>query len=106
VKVLILKGGSIGWITGSFDALDADCSYAMKFKGKNSKLTVFANGHMLGRVWLYENNTDFVLAGGRTDVLYLPNCWLNEMQNDVAILAEALKADEDSEIGEVEFECV
>ena len=103
---LILKGGSIGWITGSFDALDADCSYAMKFKGKNSKLTVFANGHMLGRVWLYENNTDFVLAGGRTDVLYLPNCWLNEMQNDVAILAEALKADEDSEIGEVEFECV
>ena len=48
------------------------------FKGKDLKLTVYAGGHVAGRILLQEENMP-VVAGGNRDVVYLCGEWCGDV---------------------------
>lgn len=48
------------------------------FKGKDLKLTVYAGGHVAGRILLQEENMP-VVAGGNRDVVYLCGEWCSDV---------------------------
>lgn len=48
------------------------------FKGQDLKLTVYAGGHVAGRIMLQEENMP-VVAGGKRDVVYLCGEWCDDV---------------------------
>ncbi|WP_171686482.1 beta-galactosidase [Paenibacillus planticolens] len=91
---LLLKPGTVSWLYGELKDDNQGLGWRICAKGKDLKLTIFFNGHLIGRLWTQGGANRPVFRGGSDDSVYVPGPWFrNEDEgNEIVILLEAVSA--------------
>jgi len=98
-----LPPGDVTWLLAELDEVEGrPGGWAVSCQGRNAKVSAFLNGRLVGRLWL-PSATRPRLVGGVDDRLFLPGPWWRQAANRLALLVEAIAANEPAEITQVTF---
>ncbi len=70
-----LKPGTLSWLYGDLHDDNQGLGWRVYVKGSNMKLTVFFNGHLVGRLWTQGGANRPIFRGGSDESFYLPGPW-------------------------------
>lgn len=100
-----LKQGTLSWLYGDLLDDNRGLGWRVYAKGSNMKLTVFFNGHLVGRLWTQGGANRPIFRGGSDESFYLPGPWFRdgESGNEIAILLEAVSVSEDALLEPLRF---
>ncbi|WP_167357045.1 beta-galactosidase [Paenibacillus pectinilyticus] len=102
---ITLKSGAVSWLYGELKDDNQGLGWRVYAKGKDMKLTVFFNGHLVGRLWTAGGANRPIFRGGSDDSFYLPGPWFHEQEegNELMILLEAVANDDDAVLEPLQF---
>ena len=102
---LSLKPGAVSWLYGELKDDNQGLGWRVYVKGKDLKLTVFFNGHLVGRLWTEGGANRPIFRGGSEDSVYLPGPWFRNQDegNEIVILLEAVSVVEDAWLEPLRF---
>ncbi|MEC0232162.1 beta-galactosidase [Paenibacillus alba] len=91
-----LAAGALSWLYGQLPDDNHGLGWRVYVKGSDMKLTVFFNGHLVGRLWTQGGANRAIFRGGSDDSFYLPGPWFRDQEagNDLVILLESVARDE------------
>ncbi|NOU75661.1 hypothetical protein GC098_30535 [Paenibacillus sp. LMG 31458] len=97
--------GTLSWLYGDLHHDNQGLGWRVYVKGSNMKLTVFFNGHLVGRLWTQGGANRPIFRGGSDESFYLPGPWFQggESGNEIAILLEAVSDSEDALLEPLRF---
>ncbi|MBD0378940.1 beta-galactosidase [Paenibacillus sedimenti] len=98
-----LKPGQMSWLYGELCDDNEGRGWRVYIAGANMKLTVFFNGHLVGRLWTKGGTSRPVFRGGNDESFYLPGPWFRPSGNEMIILLEAVALNEDAHIESLSF---
>lgn len=98
-----MDGGRMGWLLGKIADSNKGKGWRIKAEGSNMKLTVFFNGHLIGRLWLQGDRSSYRFTGGNGQSVYLPGVWFQDDSNKIAILLEAIGGELPSRLSDLSF---
>jgi beta-galactosidase len=81
--------GALAWLSAPPGLKLPRACHTLTMHGGNLKATVVFNGRVVGRLFL-DSPQRPLMAGGRSDVAYLPSCWLRPGRDELAVLIEAV----------------
>jgi beta-galactosidase len=103
---LQLEPGSTAWLFADWSQGADESCFIVRSEGSNAKLTVFANGILIARIWLPEGVSRPTFTGGAQQQFHLPGPFRVNGSNRLAIFIEAVEADVPAEITSFHFEPV
>lgn len=95
--------GQVSWLYGTFDDLRSNGGWRVRCQGRNVKLTVFLGGVLIGRLWLEGGPNRPDMRGGDPDSFYIPGPWLQEKNNELVMMIEAVTAGEEGVVDAFRF---
>jgi beta-galactosidase len=100
-----LKPGTLSWLYGDLHDDNQGRGWRVYAKGCNMKLTVFFNGHLVGRLWTQGGANRPIFRGGSDESFYLPGPWFRDREsgNEITILLEAVAMGEDAILEPLRF---
>lgn len=101
-----LGSGSSAWLFGDLDGIDSTSCWKVLCRGSNTKLTLYLNGRLIGRIWNPSSTSKPQMRGGNDQLTFVPGPWIHEEGNTFAILLESTERGETSVIEEIRFEQV
>ncbi|MFC5447782.1 beta-galactosidase [Paenibacillus aestuarii] len=104
-KSLKLKPGAVAWLYGELQDDNDGLGWRVYAVGANMKLTVFLNGHLVGRLWLPGGANRPIFRGGSDNSFYLPGAWFHNQPeaSRLVILLEAVSKDEEASLEPLRF---
>jgi beta-galactosidase len=102
---IAMKPGSVSWLYSELKDDNQGLGWRVYAKCRDMKLTVFFNGHLVGRLWTQGGTNRPVFRGGNDESFYLPGAWFHEQEagNDLVIMLEAVAMDEDAVLEPLRF---
>ncbi|MFD0693069.1 beta-galactosidase [Paenibacillus sp. GCM10027628] len=101
-----LKPGQMSWLYGELSDDNEGLGWRVYVEGVNMKLTVFFNGHLVGRLWTRGGANRPTFRGGSDDSFYVPGPWFHSTGNALTILLEAVELNEDALLEPLRFVAV
>jgi beta-galactosidase len=98
-----LVSGSSAWLFGNLDVIDSTSCWKVLCSGSNSKLTLFLNGRLIGRIWNPSKASRPQMRGGNDQLTFIPGPWIHKEGNTFAILLESTEQGEAGIIEEIRF---
>ncbi|MGO4108493.1 beta-galactosidase [Paenibacillus sp. YAF4_2] len=87
---LQLEPGQTAWLYGAVSNAENGAGWRANVSGSGLKLTVFFEGHLVGRIWTPSQEGRPVLTGGNPHSVYLPGVWFDKKEGEIAIFLEAV----------------
>jgi beta-galactosidase len=102
---IAMKPGAVAWLYSELEDSNQGLGWRVYAKGRDMKLTVFFNGHLVGRLWTQGGLNRPVFRGGSDESFYLPGPWFHEQEegNELVILLEAVAIDGDAILEPLRF---
>ncbi|GGI43884.1 hypothetical protein GCM10008018_04350 [Paenibacillus marchantiophytorum] len=100
-----LKPGAVSWLYGQLDDSNQGLGWRVYVQGRDMKLTVFFNGHLVGRLWTQGGANRPIFRGGSDESFYLPGPWFHDHEagNEVVILLESVGTSADASLEPLRF---
>jgi beta-galactosidase len=98
-----LVSGSSAWLFGNLDVIDSTSCWKVLCSGSNSKLTLYLNGRLIGRIWNPSKASRPQMRGGNDQLTFIPGPWIHKEGNTFAILLESTEQGEAGIIEEIRF---
>lgn len=105
---IAMKPGAVSWLYSKLTDRNEGLGWRVYVKGRDMKLTVFFNGHLVGRLWTQGGANRPVFRGGSDESFYVPGAWFHEQEagNDLVIMLEAVALNEDAILEPLRFQPV
>jgi beta-galactosidase len=98
-----LEPGEMAWVYGDFRDSNNGHGWRVYCNGSHMKLSVFFNGHLVGRLWTGSGMSRPVYSGGDQASFYLPGPWFNNTVNELRIMLEAVELGEKASLEALRF---
>ncbi|WP_309122515.1 beta-galactosidase [Paenibacillus sp.] len=101
-----MNAGETAWLLGEIGDSNGGKGWRVRAKGANLKLSVWFNGHLVGRLWLQGSRARPAFTGGNQESFYLPGPWFREERAEatrLAVLLEALDGETPSRLEDLSF---
>jgi beta-galactosidase len=98
-----LKPGEMAWVYGNLRDSNDGNGWRVFCDGSHMKLSVFFNGHLVGRLWTGNGISRPVFSGGSQQSFYLPGPWFNDSGNEWRIMLEAVELGERASLDALRF---
>ncbi|WNR46939.1 beta-galactosidase [Paenibacillus roseipurpureus] len=97
-EAIAMKPGTVAWLYSELEDSNEGLGWRVYVSGRDMKLTVFFNGHLVGRLWTKGGENRPIFRGGCDESFYLPGPWFHEREvgNELAIWLEAVGLDHDA----------